>query len=235
MKFLGHQVSAKGVGTDPSKVSAVRDWKVPATVKELQAFLGFCSYYQRFIRGFSQTGGPFHDLVNQCSTAKKSGWTGRHFKAMSTPECKSAFENLKEKLTSAPILGFADFTQPFILETDASQHGLGAVLYQQQGDAKRIIAYASTRLHQAERNDHNYKCVVFTDNNPLCHLKTAKLGAIEQRWVAQLSVFDFEVKYRPGSSNAAADAVSRQELQGSQKLIQIQILMTVSLSENLVR
>lgn len=55
------------------------------------------------------------------------------------------------------------------------------------------------------------KFVVLTDNNPLCHLKTAKLGAVEQRWVAQLSVFDFEVKYRPGSSNAAADALSRQK------------------------
>lgn len=150
-----------------------------------------------------------------------------------------SFEQLKDKLTSAPILGFADFTQPFIVETDASQHGLGAVLYQQQDNTKRVIAYASRRLRQAEKNDRNYssmklellalkwavaekfrgyllgsKFVVLTDNNPLCHLKTAKLGAIEQRWVAQLSVFDFEVKYRPGCSNAAADALSRQEFAG---------------------
>lgn len=239
VKFLGHQVSAEGVGTDPSKVSAVKDWKVPTTAKELQSFLGFCSYYRRFIRGFSQTAGPLHDLVNKCLSAKKSGWAGRHFDAMWTPTCSSAFEGLKEKLTSAPILGFADFTQPFVLETDASQNGLGAVLYQQQGDTKRVIAYASRRLRQAERNDRNYssmklellalkwavaekfrgyllgsKFVVLTNNNPLCHLKTAKLGAVEQRWVAQLSVFDFEVKYRPGSSNAAADALSRQKFAG---------------------
>lgn len=112
-------------------------------------------------------------------------------------------------------------------------------MYQQQGDTKRVIAYASRRLRQAERNDRNYssmkqellalkwavaekfrgyllssKFVVLTDNNPLCHFKTAKLGAVEQRWVAQLSVFDFEVKYRPGSSNAAADALSRQMFAG---------------------
>lgn len=158
---------------------------------------------------------------------------------MWTPKCQLSFEQLKDKLTSAPILGFADFTQPFTVETDASQHGLGAVLYQQQGNTKQVIAYASRRLRQAEKNDRNYssmklellalkwavaeifrgyllgsKVVVVTDNNPLCYLKTAKLGAIEQRCVAQLSVFDFEVKYCPGCSNAAADALSRQEFAG---------------------
>lgn len=235
VKFLGHQVSAEGVGTDPSKVSAVKNWKVPTTVKELQSFLGFCGYYRRLIRGFSQIAGPLHDLVNKCSGVKKS----HQFCGLWTPGCDSSFEQLKEKLTTAPILGFADFTQPFVVETDASQHGLGAVLCQQQGDTKRVIAYASRRLRQAEKNDRNYssmklellalkwavaekfrgyllgsKFIVLTDNNPLCHLKTAKLGAIEQRWVAQLSVFDFEVKYRPGCSNAAADALSRQEFAG---------------------
>ncbi|KAL1278989.1 hypothetical protein QQF64_025662 [Cirrhinus molitorella] len=103
---------------------------------------------------------------------------------------------LKEKLTTAPVLGFADFSYPFILETDASQNGLGAIMYQKQGEEKRIIAY------------------VITDNNPLCHLQTIKLGAVEQRWVAQLSVFNFEVKYRPGKSNAKADALSREEFAG---------------------
>lgn len=239
VKFLGHQVSAEGVGTDPSKVSAVKNWKVPTTVKELQSFLGFCSYYRRFIRGFSQVAGPLHDLVNKCSGVKKTGKVGHQFCDMWTPECDSSFEQLKGKLTSAPVLGFADFTQPFIVETDASLHGLGAVLYQQQCDTKRVIAYASRRLRHAEKNDRNYssmklellalkwavaekfrgyllgsKFVVLTDNNPLCHLKTAKLGAVEQRWVAQLSVFEFEVKYRPGCSNAAADALSRQEFAG---------------------
>ncbi len=75
---------------------------------------------------------------------------------MWTPECASAFEQLKRKLTSAPILGFANFTQPFIVEMDASQHGLGAVLYQQQRDIKWVIAYASCRLHQAEKNYRTY-------------------------------------------------------------------------------
>lgn len=106
------------------------------------------------------------------------------------------------------------------METDASSEGLGAVLYQQQGYCKRVITYASRRLRNAEKNDWNYssmklellalkwavsekfrgyllgsKFVFVTDNNPLCHLQTAKLGAIEQRWMTQLAVFDFKVKY----------------------------------------
>ncbi|KAL0151937.1 hypothetical protein M9458_052744 [Cirrhinus mrigala] len=116
---------------------------------------------------------------------------------------------------------------------------LGETGSKKQGDEKRVIAYASRRLRNTEKNDRNYSSMklellalkwavvekfsgcllgswfeVITDNNPLCHLQTAKLGVIEQRWVAQLSVFNFEVKYRPGKSNAAADALSRQEFAG---------------------
>lgn len=230
--FLGHQISAKGVATDPRKIEAVRQWKVPNTMKELRSFLGFCSYYRKFIEGFSRIAGPLHDLVNLCIS--QFGSARKNLSALWSSECQSAFELLKEKLTSAPVLGYADFSLPFILETDASNEGLGAILHQQQGECKRVIAFASRRLRKAERNDRNYssmklellalkwaisekfrgyllgsKFVVITDNNPLCHLKTAKLGAIEQRWVAQLAVFDFEVKYRPGRHNTAADALSR--------------------------
>lgn len=159
------------------------------------------------------------------------------FKTSWTPQCLQAFELLKEKLICAPILGYADFTRPFILETDASGLGIGAVLYQEQGGKKKVIAYASRRLRGAEKNDKNYssmklellalkwsvtekfrsyllgsKFMIITDNNPLCHLSTGKLGAIEQRWAAQLAVFDFDVKYRPGRCNTAADALSRRPM-----------------------
>ncbi len=118
------------------------------------------------------------------------------------------------------------------METDASSLGLGAVLYQQQGKKKRVIAHASRRLRYVDKNCSSMKLelldlkwtisekfggyllgskfTVITDNNPLCHLNTAGLGAIEQRWVTQLAVFDFEIKYRPGRCNTAADALSRQ-------------------------
>lgn len=239
VRFLGHQISADGIGTDPEKVNAVKQWPVPSTVKELRSFLGFCSYYRRFIEGFSKIAGPLHDLVNLCLNAGSLSKVNQMLLTLWTTDCQTSFEVLKGKLTCAPILGFADFTRPFIVETDASSHGLGAVLYQQQGDKKRVIAYASRRLRNAEKNDRNYssmklellalkwaisekfrgyllgsKFTVITDNNPLCHIQTAKLGAIEQRWVPQLAVFDFDVKYRPGRCNAAADALSRQPLAG---------------------
>lgn len=144
-------------------------------------------------------------------------------------------EELKLKLTTAPVLAYADFSLPFIPEVDASHAGLGAVLSQEQGGQVRPIAYASRGLRPSERSMFNYssmkleflalkwamtekfreyllghKCVVYTDNNPLSHLSSANLGATEQRWAAQLASFDFEIKYRSGRSNQNADALSRQ-------------------------
>ncbi len=237
--FLGHQVSAEGIATDPNKISAVKQWPVPTTLKALRSFLGFSGYYRRFVPGFSKIAGPLHDLVNQCLNEGPPAKVNQKMIGGWSPECQASFDVLKEKLTSAPVLGFADFTAPFILETDASNQGLGAVLLQQQEEKKRVISYASRRLRNAERNDKNYssmklellslkwavtekfrsyllgsKFTVITDNNPLCHLNTAKLGALEQRWVAQLAAFDFDVQYRPGRCNHAADALSRQPLAG---------------------
>uniref|UniRef100_A0A3P9I2U1 Gypsy retrotransposon integrase-like protein 1 n=1 Tax=Oryzias latipes TaxID=8090 RepID=A0A3P9I2U1_ORYLA len=234
VKFLGHQVSAEGVGTDPDKISAVKAWPTPNSVKELRSSLGFCSYYRRFIEGFSQVAGPLHDLVNVCIGPSSPVKASQLFQSAWSPACSEAFELLKDRLTKAPLLGYADFKLPFVLETDASNLGLGAVLYQVQGGKRRVIAYASRRLRGAEKNDRNYssmklellalkwavtekfrsyllgsKFTILTDNNPLCHLSTAKLGATQQRWIAQLAVFDFEVKYRPGRCNSAADALSR--------------------------
>ena len=153
--------------------------------------------------------------------------------------CEEAFNKLKVQLTSSPILGYPDFREPFIVETDASFQGLGDVLSQEQDGRLRVICYASRSLKPAERNDANYssmklemlalkwavtdkfreyflgsKFVVYTDNNPLVYLNTAKLGATEMRWVAQLAQFDFSVRYRSGKSNANADALSRRCAKG---------------------
>ena len=142
---------------------------------------------------------------------------------------------LKQKLIEAPVLKFANFSCPFIVETDASTLGLGAVLSQQQTDGSRTaVAYASRSLRPVERQDRNYsafklellairwamcqafrdyllgnKCIVYTDHNPLKYLDTANLSATELRWVQQLSAFDFHLEYRSGKSNQAADALSR--------------------------
>ncbi|KAM9757963.1 uncharacterized protein ACNS7B_005082 [Menidia menidia] len=230
VRFLGHVVNQRGVMPDPDKVAAVTEWAAPKSIKEVRAFLGLAGYYRRFIKGFAKIARPLNSLLTGIPTDKKHGtklidWTS---------ECQTAFDKLKEALTQAPILAYADYTQPFSLYTDASNHGLGAVLAQNQEGGERVIAYASRSLHPAERNDANYSSfklellalkwaitekfkdyltgaqfTVFTDNNPVAHLQTAKLGAVEQRWVAQLASFDFEVKYRAGKENANADALSR--------------------------
>lgn len=156
VKFLGHQISAQGVGTDPDKVSAIRKWPVPSTAKELCSFLGLCSYYRRYIQDFSQIAGPLHDVVNGCMQDNRGTRVNQLFKTAWSPQCSQAFELIKEKLICAPILGYADFTRPFILETDASGLGIGAVLYQEQGGKKKVIANASRWLRGAEKNDKNY-------------------------------------------------------------------------------
>lgn len=150
-----------------------------------------------------------------------------------TEEYEKSFLDLKDKLVSASVLAYANFSLPFILEIDASFSGLGVVLSQEQDGRTRPVAYASHGLCLTERNMSNYssmneflalkwamtekfrdyllgqKCIVWTDNNPLRHLDTAKLGATEQRWAPQLAAFDFTIRYRPSRTNVNADALSR--------------------------
>lgn len=225
--YLGHIVSKHGVATDPDKTAVVRDWAVPSTVKQVRSFLGFAGYYRRFIPAFAKIAAPLHQLL-QGQASRPSAriqWTNN---------CQVAFDHLKQALLSAPILAYADFQLPFRVYTDASLDGLGAVLAQVQEGRERVIAYASRSLHASERNDQNYSSfklellalkwavtekfkdflwgaqfTVFTDNNPLVHLETAVLGATEQRWVAQLANFSYEIRYRPGTANRNADVLSR--------------------------
>ena len=240
--FLGYVISDEGIATDPNKIAAVREWKQPTTTMEVRSFLGFASYYRKFVPGFAKIAAPLHEVVNkmsqQHSREKKKGKTQLVGKLW-TEECQMAFEQLKDVLTKAPVLGYADFNRSFRLEIDASSKGLGAVLSQQQEQGLRVIAFASRALKGSEKNMTNYsamklelltlkwavtekfrdyllgtKCVVYTDNNPLSHLQTAKLGAIEQRWAAELALFDLEIKYRSGQSNGNADALSRNPYEG---------------------
>lgn len=142
-------------------------------------------------------------------------------------ECNQSFEALKTELINATVLAYAYFSLPFILKVDASQGGLGAVLSQEQEGKVRPIAYASRGLSPTEwamtEKFREYllghKCVVFTDNNPLSRLTSAKLGATEQRWAAQLAFFDFEIKYRSGRSNRNADALSHQYPPGAPDMV----------------
>ena len=135
----------------------------------------------------------------------------------------------------APVLAYLDYSKPFILETDASLKGLGAVLSQKGDDNEiRVVAYASQSLRPSEKSMRDYssdkielmalkwsvcdkfkdyllgsKFTVFTDNNPLCYIKSSKLGAAQIRWLSELALYDFNIVYRSGKSNLVADALSR--------------------------
>ena len=147
---------------------------------------------------------------------------------------QEAFDALKEALSTAPVLGYPDFSREFILEIDASLNGLGTILSQQGKDGQiRVIAYASHSLHPSERSMRNYSSAklellvlqwavteksrdyllgsqfqVYMDNNPLAYIMESKLGASQIRWLSEQAFFDFVIKYRTGQSNRAADALS---------------------------
>ena len=237
VKYLGHVVSGEGISPDADKIKCVRQWPRPTTLKEIRTFLRFCSYYRRFVPKFAARVGPIQDLVRQLLRLQKSKRhsvpIGDHWDA----KCQSSFKDIKEALISAPVLDFADFSVPFVLETDASQQGLGAILSQVQHGKRKVIAYASRGLRPTERNMQNYSSkklellalkwgitekfreylqerpfTVITDNNPLTYLlKQAKLTALEQRWANALAGFNFDTVYRAGRHNASADALSRLE------------------------
>lgn len=228
VKFLGHLISSEGIQVDGEKTQALETWPAPKNVKELRQVLGFMSYYRRFVPGFAQLAQPLHALVGKSGKGKVMEpftWTS---------ECQTAFDRLKQCLMSPPVLAYPDFSQPFLLTTDGSLQGLGAVLSQRQGGVERVIAYASRGLRGSEKNDRHYsafklellalkwsvtekfkeyliysKFSVITDHNPLRYLESANLGAVEQRWIAQLAEFDFEVYYKPGRQNTNADVLSR--------------------------
>ena len=217
INYLGHIVSKEGVSTDPEKVKAVTELPQPTTVTKVRSFLGFVSYYRRFILNFSKVAKPLNKLpLNMEGTPSQK----KKFKVCWGPEQQKAFETLQRLCTESPILAYADFKAPFVLHTDASGDGLGAVLYQVQDGQKIVIAYASRSLSKSERNYpvhkleihalkwaitdkfHEYLCgaefQVCTDNNPLTYvLTTAKLDATGHRWVAALSNYTFSMICKP--------------------------------------
>lgn len=243
VKFLGHIVSSEGLEVDQDKISALKNWPVPKNVRQLRQFLGFSSFYRRYVRDYGKIAKPLSDLLADPPNIKQKvgKWSKRNARKKNKyrrigwawkEEQQSAFEEIIRLLCSAPVLAFADYNLPFILHTDASRQGLGAVLYQVQNGVQRVIAYASRGLRAAERNYpahkleylalkwavtekfHEYlyghRFEVRTDNNPLTYVLTsAKLDAAGHRWLAELSTYNFSISYRAGRLNIDADALSR--------------------------
>ncbi len=242
IKYLGHVVLERGVETDTEKIAALRKWPKPKNIKELKSFLGFAGYYRRFIGDYSKIARPLNDLTVGYLPPKEYGKGNlkdpipmidpkRPFADKWTQKCDEAFDTLIHKLPTAPVLGFADARKPYILHTDASLHGLGAALYQEQDGQLRVIAFASRGLSNCEKRyptqleflalkwavtdkffDYLYgaQFTVVTENNPLTYvLTTARLDAAGHRWLAALSTFDFHVQYRAGKKNQDADGLLR--------------------------
>ena len=143
INYLGHVISKEEVSIDPDKIKAVTEWPQPTTVTEVRSFLGFVSYYRKFIPNFSKVAKSPNKLLQ---TLKGTSSQKERFKVCWGPEQQEAFESLQKLSTESLILAYADFKAPFVLHTDASKDGLGAVLYQVQDGQKRVIAYASRSL-----------------------------------------------------------------------------------------
>ena len=137
--FLGHVVSEFGISTDPAKVLAVKNWSRPGCVKEVRSFLGFCSYYWKFIKDNATIAKP---LVKLTEKNMKFGWTDK---------CEGSFNRLKGVMTEAPVLAYPNMTKKFVLDTDASGVGVGAVLSQMYNGKERVIGYFSKLLSKTER------------------------------------------------------------------------------------
>ena len=157
--FLGYNISNKAISTITEKTKAIVEWEKPKNLKELRSFLGVCSYYRRFIKGFAKIVSPLNELnrINKSVGEKRvSRFRSKHVLIGWNKECDQAMKALKDKLMSAPILGIEKYDIPFTVETDASDRGLGAVLSQEINGKNVVIAYASKSLNKGERNEVNY-------------------------------------------------------------------------------
>ena len=241
VSFLGHVISESGMATDPEKVAKVRDWPVPRTKKELSSFLGLCSYFRKYVKDFAVIASPLFDLTRKDVPFQ---WS---------PGADDAFTRLKKALCDAPVVGFPRFGEgagEFVLDCDASNEGIGAVLLQEQDGEQRAISYSSHRLSRAQKNYSTTKkellaCVTFvqefghylkgkqfllrTDHSSLQWLLNFRnpTGMLA-RWMEILGNFQFQILYRPGADNSAADALSRYPLPVSDKSCQTESCYRVS-------
>lgn len=219
LNYLGHVITANGVKPDPQKIKSVEDFPLPKNQKDVKAFLGLCGYYRKFIHNFSSIAKPLNELLKKNVDWK---WTDR---------CEESFQNLKEKLTKAPLLKYPDFTQPFVLTTDASGYAIAGILSQGKIGQDQPIAYASRTLNNAEVNYSTTekeclaivwackhfrpyllgrKFTICTDHKGLTWIFNVRDPSSRLlRWKLLLAEFDFEIIYKAGKRNCNADCLSR--------------------------
>ncbi|GJS96933.1 putative reverse transcriptase domain-containing protein [Tanacetum coccineum] len=234
VQFLGHVIDSEGIHVDPAKIESIKDWTSPKSPTEIRQFLGLAGYYRRFIEGFSKIAKPMTKLTQK---KVKFEWGDKQ---------EAAFQLLKQKLCSAPILALPEGSEDFIAYCDASKKGLGAVLMQRE----KVISYASRQLKIHEKNYTTHdlelgavvfalkiwrhylygtKCTVFTDHKSLQHILDQKeLNMRQRRWLELLSDYDCDIRYHPGKANVVADALSRKEQEPPLRVRAL--VMTISLN-----
>ncbi|KAK7906740.1 hypothetical protein WMY93_015352 [Mugilogobius chulae] len=220
--FLGHVLSAEGLQPDPRNTCKVRDWPVPTSATEVRAFLGLCSYYRRFVRDFARHASPLVSL------------TGKNVPFSWTAECQEAFEFLRHALCAEPVMCHPDFTQPFVLYTDASQVAVGSVLTQSVDGLEKVVAYASHALSATERKWSTYDrelwaivwsvrnfrhylglqpFTIVTDHKPLLGLRRLPIDndrtGRRSRWALELDPYDWVIVHKSGVKHTNADSLSR--------------------------
>ena len=221
--YLGHVITSSGLKPNLQRIEAVKKYHPPKDVKELRRFLGLVSYYRQFIYGFAKIAHPLHNLTKK---EQKFNWNG---------ECQKAFDTLVLKLTQAPVLAYPQFNKSFVLETDASVTGLGAVLSQEQDDGQlHPVAYASRALSPNEKNYaiteletlavvwafshfhaylYGHEVLVFTDHTAVkTILENPSKSGKHARWWTKVygsGIAKIEIRYRLGKENLNADALSR--------------------------
>ncbi|CAA0828817.1 Uncharacterized mitochondrial protein AtMg00860, partial [Striga hermonthica] len=215
VSFLGHVITQAGIEVDPSMVSAVQNWSTPRSPSEVRSFLGLAGYYRRFIEGFSKIALPLSQLKRK---SVKFEWTDR---------CEASFQELKRRLTSAPVLTIPDPSRSFTIFSDASRQGLGCVLMKDG----QVVAYASRQLKPHEQNYPTHdlelaavvhalkiwrhylyggRCEIFTDHKSLQYIFTQKeLNMRQRRWLELVKDYDCSIQYHLGKANVVADALSR--------------------------
>ncbi|GJZ62702.1 putative reverse transcriptase domain-containing protein, partial [Tanacetum coccineum] len=193
VQFLGHVIDSGGIHVDPANIESIKDWASPKTLTETHQFLGLVGYYRRFIEGFSKITKPMRKLAQK---SVKFDWSEK---------AEAAFQLLKQKLCSAPILDLPEGSENFVVYYDATRKGLGAVLMQ------REKSY-NVRSQDVDTLLYGTKCVVFTDYKSLKHILDQKeLNMRQRRWFELLSDYDCEYCYHPRKPNVVADALSRKE------------------------
>lgn len=216
VEYLGHVISGEGVATKPQNIEAIQKWPTPHNVSKLRGFLGLTGYYRRFVKNYGQIARPLHELL------KKDSF---HWSA----EQEAAFAQLKQVLTTCPVLALPDFSQPFVLETDACGTGIGAVLMQKgkpiayyskclspTAAAQSIYEKEALAILEALKKWRHYllgnPLVIKTDQQSLRFMTTQRLTeGIQHKLLLKLLEFDYTIEYKKGKENLAADALSRRD------------------------